>query len=441
MDELEKQFLAQVVTSSDRPAPTERQMSTLLSRVAFIYPDYATTEIVNKLLELTWTQAHRAHEQTHQSREFLAHCARFRFIGFSFQEIATKQLRNGERKKRPMGYPPWRDITLDNYEHFVLPHHRAFAFRTGRVSGITVLDCDTQEAYDSLVRDFPQLSNTLTVRTRQGAHMYLRYEEQAKTGVQCFTSYRDVDVRSDMGIVFAPPTSYDFFGTQVKYTFVNNDAPLVEFPRPLLADRKPQVSDEIKFDDGCHVESVDDLCKKQVADLIELIDPETPFVKRTPLVSNMVYEVGVSQGVYYFKAHKMMMFRVRDLVTLKKEVEPFAKDITLEVYSTDGALHVYCLSHEFVCNSGTAMKLLKKFGCTDEECRMVYGNGWCTELNRETFIETLGSAESVPYLKNLLHYKVALDPSSLCGAPPNVGELFISFDMDPPRQTQDVPEI
>jgi len=74
---------------------------------------------------------------------------------------------------------------------------------TGRISGITVLDCDTPEA-EALARKLG-MPPTYSVKTGKGRHFYFEYEP----GTRNFQKRDDlpgIDLRSDGGYVVAPPS-------------------------------------------------------------------------------------------------------------------------------------------------------------------------------------------------------------------------------------------
>jgi hypothetical protein len=175
-------------------------------------------------------------KQTTKHELFLRICKKRSFVGFTFKEIGNK-IENGKKKKDPKGYPEsWGVIKKENYTDFINPMHKGFAIKTGAISGITVIDCDTTVVYDSIIRDYPQLGETLTVKTNKGFHMYCQYVKGAKNNEESFQSYPDVDIRNDGGIIFAPPTTYNFFGTHTGYKFVNKHATILPIPPGLIAD-------------------------------------------------------------------------------------------------------------------------------------------------------------------------------------------------------------
>jgi hypothetical protein len=73
---------------------------------------------------------------------------------------------------------------------------------TGKISGITVIDFDSQEAIDYFLTNFK--GTTPCVDTPRGMHAYFQYEEGTRNTVK--VNGLDIDVRSDGGYVIAPPS-------------------------------------------------------------------------------------------------------------------------------------------------------------------------------------------------------------------------------------------
>ena len=142
-----------------------------------------TTKAIGKAKRVT-SNALRAPHSPHD--EFLRLCRLWNFVGFTFQEIRNKVTANGERKKDPTKFPSWSAVTKENYTNFINPQHKAFAFVTGKVSGVTMVDCDSMEAYEKIITDHPEIKDTLTVKTRKGAHLYFRYVPGLVTSEKSF---------------------------------------------------------------------------------------------------------------------------------------------------------------------------------------------------------------------------------------------------------------
>lgn len=73
---------------------------------------------------------------------------------------------------------------------------------TGKISGITVVDCDSREA-DEKFRSVYK-GETPTAKTPRGVHYYLKYAEGIRNTVK--VSGSALDVRGDGGYVLAPPS-------------------------------------------------------------------------------------------------------------------------------------------------------------------------------------------------------------------------------------------
>jgi hypothetical protein len=74
----------------------------------------------------------------------------------------------------------------------------------GKISGITVIDCDSDEAVAMVEETFPDSFLCPVVRTpRGGRHYYFLYQPELKTGTNILPG---VDIRNDGGYVVAPPS-------------------------------------------------------------------------------------------------------------------------------------------------------------------------------------------------------------------------------------------
>ena len=111
--------------------------------------------------------------------------------------------------------------------------HANIGIITGDVSGVDVVDCDTEEAYQSLNENF--LSDTFqtpVVKTPKGYHVYFKHRAGLSNSVRAIPG---TDLRTTGGYVIAPPSkngsdsNYDWFdGLSPK------DAPLSPMPEFLF---------------------------------------------------------------------------------------------------------------------------------------------------------------------------------------------------------------
>jgi P4 family phage/plasmid primase-like protien len=141
------------------------------------------------------------------------------FISFSFGKIQT-ELINGVEKKRLPDLPYWKSIT----ETQIKPAHKSRATRTGKISGITVIDFDDKKVYKKLLEEHPELNECYTVRSPNGYHIYFKYTDKLKTGVNCFEKFPKTDIRNDDAFIISPPTKYTKLdGEKVKYKYKGGD--------------------------------------------------------------------------------------------------------------------------------------------------------------------------------------------------------------------------
>jgi hypothetical protein len=104
----------------------------------------------------------------------------------------------------------------------------------GKMSGITVYDFDNIEYYNKIVHEFPEIKEYLTVKTKNGVHVYFKYNADVLTSTNCAIDCENaVDIRNDNSIVFSPPTRYNLLdGSKVIYTVVGGE--LCDIPHFLL---------------------------------------------------------------------------------------------------------------------------------------------------------------------------------------------------------------
>jgi hypothetical protein len=189
---------------------------------------------------------------------FLKFCSTYNFKGFSFSKINTF-IKNSEIKKKPI-LPNWKSFDLSNYSTnaHVFQSHTAFAIFTGKTSNITVIDVDDKDEYQTLVTDFPELKDTLTVETAKGFHIYCKYDGDIVGRTFAFKSYDRIDIRNDNELLFSPPTTYTncITGKIEKYVILDHctNMPVTEFvPFPLKLKR--DLKQFLDTDTLCTIES------------------------------------------------------------------------------------------------------------------------------------------------------------------------------------------
>lgn len=152
------------------------------------------------------------------------------FCYFGFDEIKTELNKEGEEKKILTGLlnKNCRDKLKPNQSYF-----GAFstAIITGKQSNITVLDCDSQDAYDFLLQSYPDFKSFYTVKTNNGYHIYCAYTDKLKTTTN---KKAKIDVRNDGGLIIAPPTKYTLLnGSIAQYKYIGG-VQLGEIPESII---------------------------------------------------------------------------------------------------------------------------------------------------------------------------------------------------------------
>jgi hypothetical protein len=150
----------------------------------------------------------------------------------------------GKVNKGYRGTNGWNDLTES------LPCGNNRAIQTGKRSNITVIDVDDMKSYDELITAVPTLKDAYHVKTRQGYHLYFKYNEQLKTVADCF-KIKGIDIRNDGGCIIAPPSSYTINDVTVKYEVIDGkiaDIPdeLFQYVKPSAWKEKPQVQKQPK---------------------------------------------------------------------------------------------------------------------------------------------------------------------------------------------------
>jgi hypothetical protein len=140
------------------------------------------------------------------------------FSYFGFGEIKT-YMKDGEEKKFLSGTP-----TKEQRDKLT-PETSFTSVSTGilcgKKSNLTVIDCDTSEAYDSLLLQYPDFKNYYTVSTNKGYHIYCDYCDKVTSGVDKVKTIKGIDIISDGYFIIAPPTKYTLLnGSLAQYKFI-----------------------------------------------------------------------------------------------------------------------------------------------------------------------------------------------------------------------------
>jgi len=400
---------------------TPAQVSLIRDQLITFYPNQSEADAIHSLLKMNpYVNTSSSPHEAKLPNLFLQYCQQYKFAGFSLLEIAV----NEKGKKIPRGMPVWKNVDQNNFESYISPKHKAFAFVTGRVSGITVIDCDTINAYKNIVKDFPTLKDTLTVTTRKGVHLYCQYTPNVENSRESFHKYSSVDIRNDNGIVFAPPTTYDYSDNlSISYEFSNSEAEILPFPLKLIQ----KVKTEYQRKDGEAsknpekqqrlIKSVEDLSVKEARQLIRLFQVYRPeILNRIPVVLNAVFDIGYQPQTYghRFTCYYISCFEMLRIVVnhqnwshLEEKLKIFEDVLTFDVYRTttnsQQTYHIYCLSQGFHPNNETALQLQISFECDPMLAQDSLYNGWVIPITsqEEKDMKRVGRFGQVPVRKDL----------------------------------------
>jgi len=149
---------------------------------------------------------------------------------YNLKMFKCKLYLNKENKKQLRELPSWKKInyyTLNElnekrnevlYLNEPLKKLNCFCIPTGKINNIVVIDFDNKEQYKNLRNKFS--FNTLTIKTKNGYHLYYKYDEELKQTVKIL---KTIDIRNDGGFVISAPTKYkNEDGEEFKYSLVNN---------------------------------------------------------------------------------------------------------------------------------------------------------------------------------------------------------------------------
>jgi hypothetical protein len=105
----------------------------------------------------------------------------------------------------------------------------------GKISGVSVLDFDSQEAIDifnDLCKKFNYTINTPVVLTKKGMHIYYKYDKDLKSSLKLIKGNKkiDIDYRSNGSLNLLPPSVIDSFKYKCKRGLSFNDTTIKKMP-------------------------------------------------------------------------------------------------------------------------------------------------------------------------------------------------------------------
>ena len=128
-------------------------------------------------------------------------------IGFSVSSPITTYLNKTgiEKKKMPSLLKDWNKITEDQR----CPEDHTHMMLTGKINNNVVVDIDNKQTYYDMIEEFPCIDDAFKVETYRGFHIYFNYRDGLTSDSNvCPDRYEGVDVKTDGGMVFCPPTKY-----------------------------------------------------------------------------------------------------------------------------------------------------------------------------------------------------------------------------------------
>ena len=206
--------------------------------------------------------------EEHQLTEYVQSYKKMGFVPIPFKEMKLK----GDTKHYyglPMG---WNKLTI-NDPTLLKPEDSCLCILTGKPSGITVMDFDSEMLYLKVLEEHPELANSYTVKTRRGYHVYFKYNPHLKgiTDV-CDMCPKGLDIKNDGGHCTTEPSTYD----DTMYQHYNGDE-IIDIPNYILdllnesafKNTSTKSEEEVIKEEKKH-EEIDIESKMKIVDLIDV---------------------------------------------------------------------------------------------------------------------------------------------------------------------------
>ena len=154
--------------------------------------------------------------------------SKLQICSFTFKKMGYDKSAN---KKVPIGMPTTEQrkaITPKKYLYD--EEHECIGIITGKQSGITVIDCDTEMSYEILTSVYSEFKKYYTVKTKTGYHIYCKYTDKVKSSIGAL---KGTDILNDNYLVYAPPTAYKLPDKSIaQYKYIGGE--IMEFPEFLI---------------------------------------------------------------------------------------------------------------------------------------------------------------------------------------------------------------
>ncbi len=226
-----------------------------------------------------------------------------------FVPIPFKEMKLNDNKKCYYGLPyKWSKLKITD-ETNPNPEDTCLCILTGKPSGITVLDFDSEMLYLDLLREHPEIKDCYTIKTRRGYHVYFKYNEFLKEATDvCNLIEKGLDIKNNGGHCTTAPSQYD----DIQYQHYNGDK-IIEIPDYVL-----DLINESGFKNAKVIpeENLEEIPEENLEEKTSIYDMETKM--------KIVDLINVSPYLDSYSSWKRIMFAMKH-EGLSKE---FAKKIS-----------------------------------------------------------------------------------------------------------------
>jgi len=216
-------------------------------------------------------------------------------VSYTFTGFKYLPNKNGELKKKPIGVPDgWQKLTLENYKSCpVNKKDTCIAILTGSVSGITILDFDSEDAYNLYYDKYPeQFERVRTTRTKKGYHTYWKYNEKYNSTTNGSSLIEGIDILNNGKCAYAPPSSYmDENDDLFVYKQLTGGSEILELPEDLICTLKQYEKEEEK----CEKIIVESSIEKQI--LPELNDDISTTNDESKIINYHLIKACIDSGI------------------------------------------------------------------------------------------------------------------------------------------------
>ena len=170
-------------------------------------------------------------------------------------------------------HPPTEE---ELYNWFVTKGYQNLAIVTGEISGIIVIDCDSEEAYNQLSQQY-DLQSVPVVKSPKGYHLYFKYDPKYSNIKSKVRVFNKIDIRTNGGCIIAPPSS--FGDSQYMWKNSTGQPPLIFPTMPDALFKAIESSHTQKNNSG------------SLIDLLEQVETALPG-KRNDTLNSVAFQIG-----------------------------------------------------------------------------------------------------------------------------------------------------